>query len=293
MSLIFPLLSFLCGLVLASVPMQAQLKTVLSTLLAKLLIPIVIIYNMVFYQNGHLALVLLSVVAAIGLYLVYTRLFHDRLQALCASYTNIGWLGLPIAMAIFGSEVSGAMIALYIGCSLFGNVWAVSAVSSTAQPIVEVMKKVLLSPPVIALCIAALLRGLEVHQLSEHRWIDGGYLIAKWGMSFAGMCVLGMWLRHTRVTVSDLLQSSKIALFKLLCGAVFCVLIYFFIPNQALHHSIAVIFLLFCLPPAANIVALETHYQGTGTSAKYIAAGTIISCVVISIYAMTWHVFLT
>lgn len=293
MTLIFPLLSFLCGLALASVSIQAQLKKVLSTLLAKLLIPIVIIYNMVFYQDGHLALVLLSLLAAIVLYAVYARLFHDRLQALCASYTNIGWLGLPIAMAIFGPEVSGAMIALYIGCSLFGNVWAVSAVSSTAQPIVHVIKKVLFSPPVIALCIAVLLRGLEVHQLTEHHWIDGGYLIAKWGMSFAGMCVLGMWLRHTHVTVNDLLQSSKIAIFKLLCGVVFCVLIYQFIPNPALQGALAVIFLLFCLPPAANIVALETHYQGTGTSAKYIAAGTIISCVVISIYAMIWHVFLT
>ena len=36
---------------------------------------------------------------------------------------------------------------------------------------------------------------------------------------------------------------------------------------------------MFCLPPAANIVALETHYQGTGRSAAYIASGTIVSCV--------------
>ena len=50
-------------------------------------------------------------------------------------------------------------------------------------------------------------------------------------------------------------------------------------------------FLLFCLPPAANIVALETHYQGTGMSAKYIASGTIISCVVVSIYGLLLHVF--
>ncbi|MBJ7435635.1 MAG: hypothetical protein JHC54_07755, partial [Acinetobacter sp.] len=47
----------------------------------------------------------------------------------------------------------------------------------------------------------------------------------------------------------------------------------------------------FCLPPAANIVALETHYQGTGMSAKYIASGTIISCVVVSIYGLLLHAF--
>ena len=38
---------------------------------------------------------------------------------------------------------------------------------------------------------------------------------------------------------------------------------------------------MFCLPPAANIVALETHYQGTGRSAAYIASGTIVSCVLL------------
>lgn len=292
MTLIFPLLSFFCGLALASVSFQAKLKTVLSTLLAKLLIPLVIIYNMVFYQDGQLALVGLSILAAILLYASYVGLFHDRLQALCASYTNIGWLGLPIAMAIFGPEMSGAMIALYIGGSLFGNVWAVSAVSSTSQPFLQVIKKVLFSPPVTALLIAAILRVLQLHQLTEHVLIDHVYSVAKWGMSFAGMCVLGMWLRHTRVSTSDLILSSKIALFKVLCGLLFCALVYWFVPNTAVHSAISVIFLMFCLPPAANIVALETHYQGTGTSAKYIAAGTIVSCALILVYAVIWHAFL-
>jgi hypothetical protein len=50
-------------------------------------------------------------------------------------------------------------------------------------------------------------------------------------------------------------------------------------------------FLLFCLPPAANIVALETHYQGTGTSAKDIASGTIVSCVVVMLYGVVLHLF--
>lgn len=289
--MLFPLFSFLCGMALASVKGHAQLKTVLSTLLAKILIPFVIIYNMVFYQEGHLALIALSILAAVSLYALYVLLFKDRLQALCCSYTNIGWLGLPIAMSIFGSEVSGAMIALYIGGSLFGNIGATSAVSQTAQPPLVMIKGLLRSPPIIALCIAAILRVLGVDHMAHHALMDWAYLVSKWGMSFAGMCVLGMWLRHTRVNVTDLILSSKIALFKLLCGTLFCLVVYLFIENDAIHQSIAVIFLLFCLPPAANIVALETHYQGTGTSAKYIAAGTIVSCVVIVLYAALWYLF--
>ena len=45
----------------------------------------------------------------------------------------------------------------------------------------------------------------------------------------------------------------------------------------------------FLLPPAANIVALETHYQGTGYSAKYIASGTIASSILIGVYGVVVH----
>lgn len=286
MSLLFPLFSFVCGLLLASTPYATLIKTRLSSLLARGLIPIVIIYNMVFYREGSMSLMLLSLGSAILLFSFYSMLFKDRLQALCFSYTNIAWLGFPVAIALFGPEVSAPMIALYIGGSLFGNVWAVSAVSSTPQALFSIIRKVIQSPPVIALGIALLCRLLQVQNLQQHQWIDGIYNLAKWGMSFTGMCVLGMWLRHTRVAKQDLIDSSKIALLKMLCGAVICALVYVFFPIPNLPHAIAVLFLLFCLPPAANIVALETHYQGTGTSAKYIAAGTMVSCLIILLYAL-------
>ena len=64
---------------------------------------------------------------------------------------------------------------------------------------------------------------------------------------------------------------------------------YFFLPISHIESYIGVMFLLFCLPPAANIVALETHYQGTGISAKYIASGTIVSCVVCVMYGVVIH----
>lgn len=70
-----------------------------------------------------------------------------------------------------------------------------------------------------------------------------------------------------------------------------CGLSYRYLAIPHIEQYIGVMFLLFCLPPAANIVALETHYQGTGTSAKYIASGTIISCAVVSIYGLLLHVF--
>ena len=286
MALLLPLLSFICGLILASSNLSKLLKSLLSWLLARVFIPIVIIYNMVFYQAGSLSLMLFSFCSALLLFFTFLALSKDRLAALCFSYTNMAWLGFPIAIALFGSGISAAMIALYIGISIFGNTWAVTSVSSEAQPFKSIMQKLILSPPILALCLALILRAFNWQNLANHQWIDSVYLIAKWGMSFAGMCVLGMWLRQTSVAWDDVWHSSKIAAVKLFCGVILCGFAYQFLPIPHIDDVIGVMFLLFCLPPAANIVALETHYQGTGVSAKYIASGTIVSCVVCIGYAV-------
>lgn len=288
-ALLFPLLSFICGLILANSKFTISLKSILSLLLARLFIPIVIIYNMVFYKSGSIALILFAFFSCFILFFVYLKLFKDRLAALCFSYTNMAWLGFPIALAIFGSEHSMAMIPLYIGVSIFGNSWAVTSVSSEPQTILTILKKMLQSPPVVALIVAGVIRCFDVQQFQNYIAIDWIYTLAKWCMSFAGMCVLGMWLRKTKVHIEDLWWSARVAALKLVCGAMLCAIAYYFLAIPHIDDYIGVMFLMFCLPPAANIVALETHYHGTGVSAKYIASGTIVSCVVCVIYGVMVH----
>ncbi|NNH79181.1 permease [Acinetobacter sp. ANC 5380] len=292
MALFLPLFGFLCGWGLASTQFSAALKPLFASLLARFFIPVVIIYTMVFYQAGSLSLMIFSFVVAIFMFYAFHFIFKDKLRALCVSYVNLAWLGFPFALALFGPEISAAMVALYVGGSIFGNIWAVTAVSLEAQPFSTMIKKVALSPPVFALLIALICRIAGLQHLQQHDWLDIIYSFAKVGMSFTGMCVLGMWLRHTKVHVEDLLRSGKIFLIKIIVGVVICSLTYFFIPIPNIENYIGVMFLLFCLPPAANIVALETHYQGTGTSAKYIASGTIMSCVVVMLYGVILHLLL-
>ena len=289
MALLFPVLSFICGLILANYNASNFLKSWLSLLLARVFIPIVIIYNMVFYKSGSIELILFSFFSCFILFFLYLKLSKDRLASLCFSYTNMAWLGFPIAIAIFGAEHSMVMIPLYIGVSIFGNSWAVTSVSSAPQSKASLFKKMLSSPPIIALIIAGILRCFDVQQFQNELVVEWIYTLAKWCMSFAGMCVLGMWLRKTKVYLEDVLISAKLAVLKMLCGLVLCTLAYFFLPISHIESYIGVMFLLFCLPPAANIVALETHYQGTGISAKYIASGTIVSCVVCVMYGVVIH----
>ena len=288
-ALLLPMFGFLCGLGLASIPSTTALKAIFASLLARCFIPIVIVYNMVFYQAGSLSLMLFSFSVAILMFYTFKAIFKDKLRALCISYVNLAWLGFPFALALFGPEISAPMVALYVGGSIFGNIWAVTAVSSNVQSWVAITQKVALSPPVFALMIAGLFRAMGVQHLPEHDWIDWVYQGAKVGMSFTGMCVLGMWMRHTQVQWIDIKRSSQIFAMKLLCGLIICGLTYWLVPIPQIEKYIGVMFLLFCLPPAANIVALETHYHGTGISAKYIASGTIVSCVVVSLYALLLH----
>ena len=288
MALVLPILAFITGFLLAQLSITETIKPVLSAWLARLLIPVVIVYNMVFYQPGSMSLMLFSFCSAFLLFFAYLVFSKDRLLALCASYTNMGWLGFPFAMALFGPSASATIVALYIGMSLFGNAWSVTAVTTTPQSKLSILKKVLSSPPCISMFCAIVLRILGVQHI-EHPAIHWVYEVAKFAMTFAGMCVLGMWLRRTKVGIDDLIYSTKAQLFKLICGVVLCGLSYRFLPIPDIAQHIGVMFLMFCLPPAANIVALETHYQGTGRSAAYIAAGTIVSCVCIAIYAVFLH----
>ena len=118
MSTVLPLLGFCSGLILATTSFSQHLKSLFSSVLSRLFIPIVIIYNMVFYQAGSLGLMLFSFFSAVLLFFIYLFLSKDRLQSLCFSYTNMAWLGFPIATAIltvvigmlFGATIPAAGI---------------------------------------------------------------------------------------------------------------------------------------------------------------------------------------
>lgn len=77
MTLLLPLLAFLSGLFLASTPLATRLKTGFSSLLARCFIPIVIVYNMVFYQAGSFSLMLFSFVVAVLLFYFFFFV-HDK-----------------------------------------------------------------------------------------------------------------------------------------------------------------------------------------------------------------------
>ncbi len=287
MALLLPLISFLIGY--WGVHYLKSLRPLLATLLARLLIPLVIIYNMVFYKEGSLFLIGFSILSSIVLFSLFYFVSKDKLRALCFSYLNGVWLGLPFALAVFGPDAMPTIIALYIGGSLFGNISAVIAVSQARQHWTFILKNVLQSPPVIALCIAAILSFWDLSRFEFEPIVQWTYAANKFLVTFAGMCILGMWLSQVRIQLSDLKRSLLLISGRFAFALVLAAGAYVFLPIP--HHVLtySVMMMYFLLPPAANIVALETYYQGTGVSAKYIASGTIASAILIGVYSVILH----
>ena len=290
MAMLLPLISFLIGY--WGVHSLSVFRPFMAMLLARLLIPVIIIYNMVFYQEGSLWLIGFSILCSIVLFSLFYYFSKDKLRALCFSYLNGVWLGLPFALAVFGSSAMPTIIALYIGGSLFGNVSAVIAVSEQKQSLHYILTNMLKSPPVVALSIAGVLSFGDWSQYQHYAVVEWSYAANKVLVTFVGMCILGMWLSHVRIQCSDLIRSLKLMSGRFILASGFASLAYFFLPIPHTVLTYAVMLMYFLLPPAANIVALETYYQGTDRSAKYIASGTIASAILIAVYGVVVHLLI-
>lgn len=288
MALLLPFIAFLIGY--GGVQQLQRLRPIMAMLLARLFIPVLIIYNMVFDQEGSFWLIGFSIACSILFFTFFYVLEKNKLTALCFSYLNGAWLGFPLTLAIFGPPASGIVVALYIGGSLFGNVCAIMAVSDQPQNLHRLLKNILFSPPVMALLIACILSYFDWQAYQAQAWLIGAYDLNKILVTFCGMCILGMWLSQVKIAWNDLKDSLLWMGLRSILAALLCTVAYFFLPIPHSNLTYAVIFMFFLLPPAANIVALETYYQGTGHSAKYIASGTLVSALFIMLYASLLHV---
>ena len=118
------------------------------------------------------------------------------------------------------------------------------------------------------------------------------YLVSKFLMSFLGMMILGIWLSETSLKKSDVLAYTKSYAFRILILTT-VVLVVFGISqisnSEIVYQQLPWLFLICLLPPAANIIVLETSYLGTGTSAARISVETMVSIVVIAAYGIVVH----
>ncbi|MCA7014893.1 permease [Dickeya dadantii] len=279
MTIFFPVIYLFAGWLIGKA--SWDVKSAASWLLTRFVIPVVIIFNISTRFSNMSAIIIVTALVMLAMLFGGRYLNRDPVMNLCFSYLNIGWLGLPVASALFGNDGAAIIIAAYVGSSLVGNSVGAGMLSGHKFSLIKLLQM----PPVLALGVGVLLIPFS----QEISMLFGSiYEVAKFLMSFLGMAVLGIWLSKTNMSINDLrlevrpfLQRAGvmfvlITLLLLLANAV----------NQTLITNNAATLYLFCLlPPAANIIVLETHYLGTGRSARAITCGTCISIVAISFYA--------
>jgi len=268
---------------------KIDIKRLTSSFLSRIVIPFVIVYN-ILTCNLDLLVVIFATAIMMFILLFVSRFFtSDPVRNLCFCYLNIGWLGLPIATALFGNGAATLIIACYVGSSLFGNSVGAGLMAGSGN-FRSRMKQVLQAPPVWALMLGLIC--IPFGNALEHG-LKPLYEVMKFLMSFLGMAILGIWLAQTPVRKSDFQAELLPFVLRSLC---IFILVSLFV-SFSYHNNVTLVnnnyyalYLLCLLPPAANIIVLETHYLRTGRSAAMIAASTCISIVAITLYVSSMHV---
>ena len=306
MGMILPLIYLGVGFGLATLLPEHwgnRLKESASALLTRWIIPTVIVY-IVATSRPELFFMAASTMVLMALLVRYAAFFtNDPVQRLALVYLNAGIFGIPVVASFWGEEAVRLYVGAYIGNSVMGNILGTSLMrretntdgltTSRAKPTREavtrkaavgaVLRSLLTNRPIIA--VATGLICLPVGPfLNTHA--AGIYRLITWVFSFVGLMVLGMWLSTARLHRTDLKQALRWAVLRVVLVSVYSVGILTAAHwmhthtgvhlDQLLAHP-QVLFILGVLPPAANIVILETHYRHEGTAAPIIASGAVVS----------------
>ena len=113
MSIFFPLIYLFAGWLAGKTALD--FKTGASWVLTRIAIPVVIVFNIATRFDSMSPIIIATALCMLVMMMVCQRLMRDPVKSLCFSYLNIGWLGLPVASALFGNDASAIIIAAYVG----------------------------------------------------------------------------------------------------------------------------------------------------------------------------------
>lgn len=306
MGMILPLLYLGVGFGLAMLLPEHwgnRLKESASALLTRWIIPTVIVY-IVATSRPELFFMAASTMVLMALLVRCAAFFtNDPVQRLALVYLNAGIFGIPVVASFWGEEAVRLYVGAYIGNSVMGNILGTSLMrretntdgltTSRSKPtrkavthkaaVGAVLRFLLTNRPIIAVAIGLICLPAGPF-LNTHA--AGIYRLITWVFSFVGLMVLGMWLSTARLHRTDLTQALRWAVLRVVLVSVYSVGILTAAHWMHTHTGVhleqllahpQVLFILGVLPPAANIVILETHYRHEGTAAPIIASGAVVS----------------
>lgn len=296
MRAVLPLLYLAAGW--AMVRLGLDWRRGMSRALSLVVIPVVIVFHVAGGSAALAALMLCALVWMLALFGIAQWLSREPVDALCLCYLNIGWLGLPVAASALGPPAVSLFTAFYIASSILGNAlgpaWLLhrardaSAIGSPAAGSARTgwWRHAWRTPALRAMLVGLCLLPCGPWLAAHAAWLDQGARVL---LGVLGMMVLGAWLAHAPLSVADLLHALRWFALRAALSLLVLALLWFITSRfgrSPLQGQASAAVLLSLLPPAANILVLETEALGSGRSATRIAAATVWSLGAIALYVV-------
>jgi malonate transporter len=220
-------------------------------------------------------------------FLAYALFRLKRLECgifgLNVAYPNYGYMGIPLAILAFGD-----MAALPLALILFADTIVLLALTSifvagndgsVPQATVRIMRTMLTNPLVLSVILGLLFSasGMTLHQIPAYFGTLLAGAAAPVALFALGATLFGQPLRAAAAELT-VISFLKLAVHPLLVGL-------FFVGMPGLDPLwVKVAILCSCLPVAANVFMLATHYGAySGRTASAILASTILASMTVPV----------
>ena len=289
MRAVLPLIYLAAGWALAR--MGIDFRRGMSRALSLAIIPVVIVFHVASGTVELAGLMLCAFAWMLALFVAGRCLSRDPIDTLCFCYLNIGWLGLPVASATLGPPAIGLFTAFYVASSILGNglgpAWLRrhGPENTPAGWLGHAWRTPALRALLLGLCLLPFGSWLTTHAA----WLNDA---ARLLLGLMGMMVLGAWLAQAPVGVPELLRTLRWFGWRAAVSLPALALLWALtsrLGDSPLRGQFQGLVLLSLLPPAANIVVLETEALKTGASASRIAGASIWSLCAIAIFVAWIH----
>lgn len=245
-------------------------KGTVSSLLIYVLAPVVVFHGVVQMELKPELLTLpflmfgLCSIGAVTFFFI-GKLFwkdaHKNILAFAASQGNAGYFGIPVAISMFGEEILGIYVFLWLGSYVFGFTGGYLVFANGNNTFRESLKKFLKVPVMYAFLAAVLFNyfnvslGESVFNVTEK--FTGAYIIL--GMMIIGLNLSNMQKGSLDLTFMILALASRFVFWPVLAfSVIFLDKNFWHIYNETIHQ---LILLISIVPIAADTVAFATEFK--------------------------------
>ncbi|MFC1656012.1 AEC family transporter [Patescibacteria group bacterium] len=245
-------------------------KETISSLLIYIFAPVVVFHSVIQMELKPELLTLpflmfgLCAIAAALFYFI-GKLFwkdaHKNILAFAASQGNAGYFGIPVALMLFGQDILGIYILLWLGAYIFGYTGGYLVVAHGKHTLSESLRKFAKVPVIYAFILALIFNFLGINLgesiLGITEKFTGAYAIL-------GMMILGLSLSNLKKTSLDWTFTILAFIARFVFWPILAFLViyvdqnFWHIYDDTIHQ---LIILISIVPIAADTVAFATEFN--------------------------------